>query len=123
MQTTQPNDSLLVSYRTLRQLIGILGIGLPLTILFYAFVVSSCDSLEASISAHYHTGVRDIMTGILCATGVFMITYKGYERRDTIASTIAGICAIGVAMFPSAEHVVCGTDDPIPSWITSLHLH
>jgi hypothetical protein len=123
MQTTQPNDSLLVSYRALRQLIGILGIGLPLTILFYTFIVSGCGSLELSISAYYHTVVRDIMTGILCATGVFMITYKGYDKRDKWASRIAGVCAIGVAMFPTAEPVACGIHVPIAPWITNLHLH
>src|SRR5438067_350055 len=123
MQNTQPNDTLFISYRTLRQLIGWLGMALPVTILFYAYVVSTCGALEPSISAYYHTGVRDIMEGILCATGIFMITYKGFDDRDKIVSRIAGACALGVAMFPTAQQVACGTNDPIASWITDLHLH
>ncbi len=123
MKNSEENNGLVVSYLTLRQLIGYLGLGLPLVILFNTFVLSPCSVLEHSISVCYHTTMRDILVGILCATGVFMITYKGYDRRDTIGSTIAGICSIGVAMFPTNEVVICGTNTPVATWITDLHLH
>src|SRR5947208_1832937 len=97
-------NSLLISYLTLRRLIGFLGIGLPFLILLYLLITASV--LEYSISTYYHTNMRDILVGILCATGVFMIAYKGYDRQDMIASNFAGACAILVAMFPTDKFAV-----------------
>ena len=90
MSKIEDSNDLVVSYLALRRLIGILGIGLPIAILLY-FRFSHAQDLEASISAYYHTTFRDIFVGVLCAVGVFMIAYKGYENIDTVLSTIAGI--------------------------------
>ncbi len=121
MQNTESNNSLIVSFLTLRRLIGIFGIALPLIILFYSFLISGCDMLDRSISAYYHTGLHDIFVGILCALGVFMMTYKGYDRKDTFASILAGIFAVSVAFFPTDDHPVCGNNDSIPGF-GALHL-
>jgi hypothetical protein len=43
-----------------------------------------------------------VLVGSLCAAGVFLITYKGYpESRDNLVSNLAGVGAIGVALFPT----------------------
>jgi len=121
MQNSQDNSSLLVSYLTLRQAIGILGIVLPLSILLYAFALSSCGGLETSISAYYHTGMRDVFVGILCVVGIFMVANQAFERPDRIASTFAGICAIGVAMFPTDGTITCGTQDAVTKLTGTVH--
>jgi hypothetical protein len=99
MEHKQTNDNLIVSFLTLRRLIGILGIALPVAALAYS--LTGDGTLEVTISTYYHTGIRDIFVAILCATGVFMLVYKGYDRRDTIASSFAGACAICVGFFPT----------------------
>jgi hypothetical protein len=38
----------------------------------------------------------------LCAIGVFLMSTRGYDKRDRIAGYIACILAIGVALFPEA---------------------
>jgi len=106
------DDPRVISYYMLRNAIGIIGILLPFVLvfgnmLFQGFVV------QDSISSYYYTPMRDVLVGSLCAIGVFLFSYKGYDdpnpawRRlpfkgtDDLASTIAGICAIGVALFPT----------------------
>ena len=121
MQNSEADNNLVLSYRALRRLIGILGFALPILIVFYRFVLSGCGAFESSISAYYHTGMRDVFVGIICGLGLFMITYKGYEPKDTRASRIGGIFAICVAMFPTSTLAVCGSDTSASPFIGGLH--
>jgi hypothetical protein len=98
----QPEAKLVISYLTLRRAIGFLGIGLP-------FVVSIGAGIQSSISAYYYTVMRDVFVGTLCAIGVFLFSYKGYEPKDDVASNLAGLFAVGIALFPTSP---C---DPISS--------
>ena len=117
------NDSnLIVSYLALRRLIGAFGFALPIAILLYV-LISHAPDLEASISAYYHTTFRDILVGVLCAVGVFMLAYKGYETIDTVLSIIAGISAIGVAMFPTSDLAMYGMNVPaITPLVGTIHV-
>ena len=54
-----------------------------------------------SVSAYYHTGMRDVFVGSLCAIAVFLMSYHGYERKDDIAGDVACIFALGVALLPT----------------------
>lgn len=75
--------------------------------------------LQSSISAYYYTSMRDVFVGTLCAIGVFLFSYRGYERSDDIAGDLACVFAIGVALFPTAR------DDPAVAdagLIGQLHL-
>jgi len=94
-------DSLIMSYLSLRIIIGILGVVLPLILLIGANLFYDCQ-VQESISAYYHTGMRDFFVGIICAIAVFLFTYKGYERKDDIAGNFACVFALGVAFFPSS---------------------
>ena len=38
-----------------------------------------------SISSYYHSVMRDIFVGSLCAVGTFLISYRGYDKRDNRA--------------------------------------
>src|ERR1041385_2263225 len=120
MQNSEQDNSLIVSFITLRRLIGFLGIALPLSALVYSFIVTQSGATEATISTYYHTGLRDIFVGILCATGVFMLVYKGFDLRDTIASSIAGACAIFVAFFRTGN--LPGGATPIHDAISVTHV-
>jgi hypothetical protein len=61
-------------------------------------------SLQISMSAYYHTDLRDVFVGILVAIGTFLILYKGFSRREDWALNIAGISAIGIAIFPTSPN-------------------
>ena len=108
-QSGPENSILVISYLGLRKAIGILGVALPFVlpfgqILLHALgIQSSLQSpvIEDSISSYYYTGMRNIFVGSMCAIGVFLMSYRGYDRRDAIAGRFAFVCAIGVALFPT----------------------
>jgi len=102
------SSSMIISFLTLRRIVGILGIALPLVLLIFGEVIFQLG-LRTSISSYYHTGMGDVLVGTLCAFGVFLCTYKGYDRRDQVAGILGGIFAIGIALFPTTP------DDKITS--------
>ncbi|MFD6072769.1 DUF998 domain-containing protein, partial [Amycolatopsis lurida] len=53
------------------------------------------------ISGYYYSGMRDVWVGVMCAIGVFLLSYRGYGRVDDIAGNIAAVAAVGVALFPT----------------------
>ncbi len=122
MKNQESDNSLVISFLHLRALVGVLGIALPIVMLLYALLLSPCGGVEQSISAYYHTHMRNVFVGILCGVGVFMITYKGYETKDTIASTLAGIFAICVAMFPTSDESACEHNGLVNGTIGDVHI-
>lgn len=88
------------SFVFLRRGVGLLGMGLPFVLIVGNLLIG--DGLLYSVSGYYHSDLRDIYVGGMCAVGVFLLFYRGYERTDRIASIIAGIAAIGAALFPLA---------------------
>lgn len=101
MNTTPNNASFLVlSYLSLRRAIGLLGACLPFVLAIGLFVLYR-KGLQGSISGYYHTEMRDVFVGTLCAIGVFLLSYRGYESKDRIAGNFASAFAIGTALFPT----------------------
>jgi hypothetical protein len=94
------SDGLSVSYFTLRKWIGWLGILLPFVVVLGAFVFSGA-AMKTSVSAYYHSCMRDFFVGLLAVVGLFLVTYRGHQGYDNVASTIAGVSALGVALFPN----------------------
>ncbi len=92
----------LISYLTLRKSVGILGISLPVVLIIGSVTCGDCREIQSSISSYYHTGMRDILVGILCAVALFLFAYRGYDRRDSLAGNLACIFALGVAFFPTS---------------------
>lgn len=115
----------LISYLYLRKAVGFLGLALPIILVLGSVLVGNCDEIQSSISDYYHTLMRDVFVGIICAIALFLFSYKGYEddKRDNIAGTLASFCALGVAIFPtSPENPVPLCDTPacnIPAVITN----
>ena len=88
------------SYFNLRLGMGIIGIFLPLLLWLVAYVISS-QGLLPSMSAYYHSVARDVFVGALFAIGAAAFLYKGYSHKENIAMNLAGIFAVGVAVFPT----------------------
>ena len=115
MQESGAQDSLVLSYLTLRKAVGFIGLGLPV-VLAVGKILFQGPGLQETISDYYHTDMRNILVGVLCAIGVFFLSYRGYDRRDRIAGGLASGLAIGVALFPATPFF-----DPI-TWIGVVHV-
>lgn len=108
----QATDSDVIHLKTLRKAIGYVALSLPITLvlgenlrdwLLSHELGAGRVMIEGSISAYFHTGMREVFVGSLCAIAVFLVCYKGYERRDNIAARVAGISVFLVALFPTRE--------------------
>jgi hypothetical protein len=103
----------IISYYTLRKLIGSAGIFLPSLMVIGKWVNESSLQLEYSISDYYNNGLAgDILVGVLFALGFFLFSYKGPEKVDSRAANIGCIAALGVALCPTTSSV---------AWIHRLH--
>lgn len=86
----------------LRKYLGILGILLP-----FILVSGNRFEIEPSISHYYYTGMSVIFTGILFSFGLFLFSYRGYDKAanekisDNMATNFAGILAILTAVIPT----------------------
>ena len=94
------NDQLVISHLILRRCVGIIGLALPFGLALGLAIHPQGHGVQESISRYYHTPMRDILVGALCAVGVFIAAHNGYRRKDRIAARITGVAAIGVALFP-----------------------
>lgn len=100
-------DNISASYFLLRRGLAMLAFALPILL----WLGGGPDHLQGSISAYYHYSaagdlrygagtVRDILVGILWAAGAFLFFYKGYSWQENAALDVAGLAAVGLALFP-----------------------
>jgi hypothetical protein len=99
-QQSSPGDPLVLSYLGLRKAVGIIGSALPFVLAFGKMLLQG-PGIQGSISCYYYTDMRDVFVGSLCAIGVFLMSCRGYDRKDEIAGRLACVFAIGVACFPT----------------------
>ena len=97
--------TMVISYLSLRIAVGILGIAFPI-IMAAGYWIADGEGIRTSISSYYHTGMRDLFVGILCAVALFLFSYIGYEKKDNVAGDLAAIFALGVAFFPVSSGLV-----------------
>jgi hypothetical protein len=94
-----------LSFQTLRRIVGILGIALPILVAIVgAFVLGHFMVLPA-ISDYYDLRTRDIFVGILFTIGWFLFAYRGYDSKDALLGKIAGVSALLIALFPNSGTV------------------
>jgi hypothetical protein len=100
--TPQPplENEFIISYFTLRKAIGWLGLLMPIIVRWGAKLLEKIPSHD-SISAYYYTSMRDVFVGVLAAIGVFLFCYRGPDKKDNFWTNVAGLCAIGIALFPT----------------------
>lgn len=94
------HEGVVVSYLTLRRLIGIVAILHPIILFAGGYFIFGLG-LQPSMSDYYWTGMRDVFVGIDVSTGVFFLCYRGYDLADRLAAYAAGLGAILVALFPT----------------------
>jgi succinate dehydrogenase/fumarate reductase cytochrome b subunit len=98
-----------LSARIHRQVIGYVGLALPVLLLVITWLRRDDPDQpwrsHDSISAYYYTGAVAAFVGLLVALALFLLTYRGYRNKyqlsDRLAAIVAGVAALGVAMFPT----------------------
>ncbi len=103
-QQSGPQGFLVLSYLDLRKAVGIIGFALPFVLAFGKIVLQG-PGIQSSISGYYYTDMRNVFVGSLCAIGVFLMSTRGYDRKDEIAGILACVFAVGVALFPTTPDV------------------
>ena len=93
------SNPLVVSYLTLRQMIGWIGLLMPFFVRAGAYVFEGIHSTD-SISAYYYTGMRDVFVASLVLAGVLITCYRAPGLIDNVTAIVAGLGAIGIALFP-----------------------
>ncbi|NUT93146.1 MAG: hypothetical protein HOY78_14090 [Saccharothrix sp.] len=80
-----------------------------------AQVVADSFCVLQSISAYYHTAVRGVFVGALCAIGACLIVYRGNLARENVLLDYSGFMAFLVAFVPTEFDRTCTTaGTPIP---------
>lgn len=118
-------DNISASYFLLRRGLAALAFALPILL----WLGAGPDHLQGSISAYYHYSaagelrygagtVRDVLVGVLWAAGAFLYFYKGYSWQENVALDVAGVAAVGLALFPMDWP---SNDAAQPSLVAILH--
>lgn len=97
LRTRNPDG--VMSFRNLRRLIGAIGMALPPACYLGGRLFAGLP-LGPSISSYYYTNSGDLLVGALVGVGMFLVTYRGYERIDDVVSTATGLAGVGIALFP-----------------------
>ena len=92
-----------ITYRRLRFIMKIVSITIPVVFLVSAIWVG----MQESISAFYHTPMRNIFVGVIFAMGMCLWAYKGYNYLENSCLNAASLFLFGVALAP--------TDAPVGS--------
>lgn len=94
----------------LRKWLGWLGALLPLIVLGLCLIFGY--GFPDSISATYYLPptITPFMI-VLGASGILLISYKGYDRHDDVICSIAGVLALCICLFP------CTTKDLSEHWV------
>lgn len=94
----------LKSYLLLRIFIGAIGISLPILTYFGTALLPGghFGTVRGSLSAYYYSGMREYFTCALAITGVFLVTYKAFQRGlENYITLVAGFAVVLVAFFPT----------------------
>jgi hypothetical protein len=91
------------SDKALRKIIGVLGILLPVILPVVASIGSEEWVMMPSISHFYYTFASSFFYIIVGTLGVFLITYKGYDKTDFFISLSAGLCALILLILPTSN--------------------
>jgi hypothetical protein len=87
------------TYFFLRSSLGVIAVLLPL-VLWLGGLQALGIPPQTSISAYYHTEMRDVLVGGLFAVGLTLLIYKGFSFVEDWLLNAAGALIVGVAYFP-----------------------
>ncbi|PHQ96695.1 MAG: hypothetical protein COB40_07410 [Marinosulfonomonas sp.] len=114
-------NELVTSYLEVRRFIGFIGISLPVFLILFSLIADRSGPKE-SISAYFYSGGREILVGSLFAIGVFLFSYKGFDKdlrkpTDKVVSRLAAVGAVGIAFSPM-DWAKSGSEiEPVCTWL------
>ncbi|REG98593.1 hypothetical protein [Flavobacterium aquicola] len=113
------NTIWLTNSLTLRKIIGIMGMALPLLLFGFLYLDNGLQYPLESISHYYYTRVGSIFVIVLSLLAFFLIVYKGKEPADFYISLSAGIFALLAVLFPTSNITdICG--DPAKKYAVTI---
>src|SRR5260221_5599531 len=98
--TAKPTEAL--DYKTLRRVVGALGVALPVIVAVWGFLLVGRLELQSSISDYYGLRTRDVLVGILFTIAWFFYPYSPHKGDpDDVARHWACDFSLGVAVVHS----------------------
>jgi hypothetical protein len=115
MQTEQLQEHIRKTYFSLRIGLGVLAFLFPVLLVGIGYFVGGIapkDQLSAYYFAYNPSSLRQfplrgMFIGILWAIGCFLILYRGFSNTENRLLTVAGFCALAVAIFPMYAEEIC----------------
>jgi hypothetical protein len=105
----EKNTIWLTNSLTLRKIIGVLGMAMPLLLFVLLYFDNGLQHPLESISHYYYTRVGSVFVITLSLLAFFLIVYKGKEPIDFYISLFAGVFALLVVLFPTNNITdICG---------------
>ena len=98
-QLSEKANTLVLSYLSIRRGIGLIGILLPVLLAPFGWLLFAIP-FQDNLSSYYHTEMRDVFVGSLCAIGIFLFCYRGYDSIENWTANLGCFSALGVALFP-----------------------
>ena len=105
LQPSKPSldTHIIGTYFFMRSGMAILAFAFPLVLWLGGRSIMGIEARE-SMSAYYHTDMRDVFVGVLCAIGFTLLLYKGFDKWEDWALNAAGVLAFGIAMVPTVAN-------------------
>jgi len=98
----KPPQSIIISYITMRRVIGFFGFFLVPVLIIGSLLLDCPKEIKVSVSAYYYSHMRNVLIGVLCCISLFLFSYHGYTWKNSLASKLAGMFALGIAFFPTS---------------------
>jgi hypothetical protein len=95
-----------IDHRTIKLLVGVFAIALPLLV---SWLAAPRDLASISESYHVLDWPRSIFVGFLFAVGAFLAAYNGRSKPEMVCAKVAAVSAFLIALFPCG----CGGRDEI----------
>ena len=89
---------MVMSYLGVRRAVGISGLLLPVALGPGGWLLGV--PFQDDLSSYYHTPLRDVFVGTVCAVGVFLLCYRGHDRAENWTANVGCLAALGLALCP-----------------------
>ena len=96
---SKSTQTLVVSYLGVRRAVGAVGLLLPILLGPVGWLVFGVP-FQDNMSSYYHTALRDVFVGAMCAIGIFLFCYRGYDWVEDWTANCVCLAALGVAFCP-----------------------
>jgi hypothetical protein len=106
-----------LSFIAVRRSLGAVGLLLPVLLGPGGYLLLGIP-IQENMSSYYHTPLRDVFVGGVCAIGVFLFCYRGHDVVEHWTGNVGCVAALGVALFPTDP-----ASDPLHQSTLAGYLH